>query len=199
MFGDSQRDRARKLFADQFQPDGADFLYRRNMRGSAYRVSRAERDALIAAYDRAFRRFIWGTVAGTLVLLFALIAITTWLGFEPDRNGTSPLVILAICVPVMLLAVVFNRYTYGAPARLLSGRTPVTEALSEEAKRKLTFGRMTWGQVATAAGASAVLPFIVTDWHPFDGWNRLWLVMGFAGLVLAAVQGFRKWQFERDR
>jgi hypothetical protein len=55
MFGDRHFDRVHQLFAEQFEPDGADFLYRKNMKSAPIRVSVAERDAFVAAFRRACR------------------------------------------------------------------------------------------------------------------------------------------------
>ena len=45
----------------------------------------------------------------------------------------------------------------------------------------------------------AILPLTLrSDTDVLHGWGRLWLVFGAALVLLAGIQAFRKWRFERE-
>ena len=51
MFNNLHFDRVRQLFADQFEPEGTGFLYRKSIKGAPIRVTAVERDRFVAAFN----------------------------------------------------------------------------------------------------------------------------------------------------
>lgn len=198
MFGGSSSfARVVAAFTDQFEQDGAGFLYRRNMRGPAYRVSPAERDTFVANFSRSYRRFFWATMGGTIAVIPAAFATAIWSGISPDT--ASPLLISGLIVLLIVPFYLAMRRIYDTPSRTLAGQTPVSGALSKTARRDLLFSRVTWGNLAIGAAIFLFLPFQASGWHLLEERNRPWLLLSAAGLFLCAVQAARKWWFERQR
>jgi tetratricopeptide (TPR) repeat protein len=187
-------DRLRQTFADQFEQDGTNLVYRRSQKGEAIRVSADERSKFIDEFDRNVRRAKWIIYVG-LTLVFGGIV-----GFSLLRG--SNLSEIAIFVGIGLAMIpyfAYYRWAWAAPARELARRTPIAGARSPDEVRRLRFQRMTYGQLAGAAFGGLAIPFIGISRHDvFSGWNRLWLVFGGAIILLAAVQAFRKWRFEQE-
>lgn len=196
MFGnDSHFARVLAAFADQFEPDGADFLYRRSLRGPAYRVSTVERDTFVADFNRSFRRLFWIMLGGTVAVIAVFVVICVRIDIEPD--DVSPLVIAGIVALLLAPLYVAVCHIHSAPARALEQRAPVSAALSNDARHNLALGRLTWGRLAAGTAMFLFLPITASGWHPLDARNRPWVAVGAMGLVLCAVQAFRKWRFER--
>jgi Flp pilus assembly protein TadD len=184
----------RQTFADQFEPDGAHFIYRRSQKGEAFRVSSADRNRFLEGFDRNLSRAKWLIYVGLTVVLGVIILLSV-------RQGTdlSQIIIFAGIGLVMIPYYAYFRWAWAEPARELAGRTPVAGERPPEEVRRLRFRRMTYGQLAGAAFGGLVIPFIGSSHQDvFSGWNRLWLVFGGMIVMLAAVQAFRKWQFEQE-
>lgn len=69
MFRDHNFDLVRRLLADQFEAESAHYLYKKNQKGAAIRVSGAERDVFITTFNRRLRFAMWGIVIATLLLI----------------------------------------------------------------------------------------------------------------------------------
>lgn len=183
---------SKRLFEEQFEPEGSDFLYRRSLKGSPIRVTQRERQHFIDDYARRLRFTTWGLFTSLIVFTGAVVSWTVATGADlPD-------IAMYIGIgAIALVSVAYSIWVHGAPARELARRTPVGRERSRAEMRRLTLKRMTYGQLATAAFAAAVLPFTLRS-HPdlFHGWSRLWLVFSAAIILLAAVQAVRKWRFE---
>ena len=187
-------DSVRQTFADQFDQDGTNFVYRRSQKGDALRVSAEERRKFIEEFDRNVRRTKWIIYAGLTVVFGGTIGISLLRGFELSQAA----IFIGIGV-VMIPYFVYFRWAWAAPARELAGRTPVAGERSPDEVRRLRFRRMTYGQLAVSAVGGLVFPFIGSRHGDiFSGWNRLWLLFGGAIVLLAAVQAFRKWRFEQQ-
>ncbi len=83
MFSNHHFDRVQEIFAEQFQPNGIGLVYRKSSKGPAIRVSAAERDAFIAAFNRKLRLATWGILAATVLLIGILSALL------PDDGSTE--------------------------------------------------------------------------------------------------------------
>jgi len=176
-------------FADQFEPDGANFIYRRHMTGPAFRVSAAEREAFIHAYQRRMRISLSSLVAAVVIL------IVLGVGLIPDLEGSEADFAYYALLGITILAIlVIVRWAWNAPARDLDRRTPMAPALSKDEARRLTFARISYAKLAAVAIVAAALAVgRATD---EDG-SALWLAVAVGLPLLAAVQAFRKWRFER--
>lgn len=193
MFSNPHFDRVRQMFADQFEPDGSGFLYRKGMKGPAIRVSEAERDEFIAVFNKRLRYSMWSIVPATVILILLLV----WL--VPDVDSTAGHVAMWIGIAAILAPFMAGYYwAWTAPARDLVRRPQEGAALSEEEVRHLKFSKMTYGQLGFAVLAAVALVWKVSaDTDVLHGWGMLWLI--FAGLLIAGagIQAFRKWHYER--
>lgn len=186
--------RVRQTFADQFEQDGANFIYRRSQKGEAIRVSAEERSRFIEEFDRNVRRSKWIIYVGLTLVLGGIIGFSLIRGTDFSQAATF----IGIGL-VMIPYFAFNQWAWAAPVRELGARTPIAGERSPDEVRRLRFQRMTYGQLAGAAFGGVVIPFIESSrQNVLFGWNRLWLVFGGALVLLAAVQAFRKWRFEQE-
>ena len=194
MFGNLKRNNAHELFAEQFEANGSGYLYRQSNKGAPIPVNQAERDAFIAAYARHYRLLLWGPVAGTMLLLFALVSLfPDWKPAESDAHIRVGSLIL-----IGVILIVF-RWTWNAPARALARRAPVGPARTKEELRQRLFSRLTYGQLAGGAVVAIGLPWGASgDSDVFHGWGMIWLALSAGFLILVIVQAFRKWRFERS-
>jgi hypothetical protein len=185
---------ARNAFADQFEQFGNGLVYRRSQKGQAISVTVAERRKLTEDFDRRLRRANWIIYIGLTLVLGGVIGFS----LIRDSDLSQAAVFIGIAT-VMIPYFAYYRWAWGAPARELAGRTPVAGERAPQEVRQLQFQRITYGQLATAAVAGLAIPFIGNSRQDiFSGWNRLWLVIGGALIVFAAVQAFRKWRYEQD-
>lgn len=184
----------RQTFADQFESDGATFIYRRSQKGKAIRVSPAERIKFIEEFDRNVRLANWLIYGGVALVLGGVIGFSLLRGTELSQGAILIGVSLAI-VPYFA----FYRWTWEAPVRELGGRIPIAGERPSDEVRRMRFRRVTYGQLASAAFGGVLIPFMGSSRQDvFSGWNRLWLLFGGVLVLFAAVQAFRKWRFEHE-
>jgi drug/metabolite transporter (DMT)-like permease len=194
MFGNSHFDRVKQMFADQFEPDGTDFIYRKSMKGAPIRVSSSERDGFISTFNRRLRYAAWGILPATLILIALLVVFAP--SSDPDSASSQVLIYAGIAAIIAVFMWAYY-WAWNGPARDLERRPTLGEARSRAEVRRIMLGKMTYGQLGIGALAIVALLFKVSGKHDlFSGWNRLWLVgaaLGFAGI---AFQAFRKWRFD---
>lgn len=195
MFGNSHFARVRELFSDQFEPDGAGFLYRKSMKGAAIRVTEGERDAFISAFNRRLRYAAWSIVPATLLLIGLLVVLV------PDVDSPTAQVAMYVGLALILAPFLLAYYwAWNAPSRELERRPLASEARSRDEVRQLMFAKMTYGQLGLAAAGGVLLVWKVSAKHDvFHGWGVLWLVFASLLIAVAAIQACRKWLFERER
>nr|WP_314470455.1 hypothetical protein [uncultured Sphingomonas sp.] len=193
MFGNHHFDRVRELFADQFEPDGQDFIYRKSMKGAPIRVSQSERDVFLADFKRRLRYATWGILPAVLLLISALVV------FVPDTDAPSSDLYIYLGVGIIIVFFMVPYYwAWNAPARELERRPTLGAARSRAEVRQVMLARMSYGQLAIGVGAMAALLFKVSeDTDLFHGWGRLWLVFAVVMVAGIAFQAFRKWRFDR--
>jgi peptidoglycan/LPS O-acetylase OafA/YrhL len=184
---------SRQLFEDQFEPDVEGYLYRRSQKGPPIRVTADERQRFIDEYIVRLKRGTW-VLTGALILG---IAIWIWWSVENDVELQDWAIYAGIAGFVAFLIPYFM-WVWGAPARELARRTPVGNARSTAEVRRRFLVRTSYGQLAAAAFGGAVLPFTLLGEHDvLRGWERIWLIIGGALVLLCAMQAFRKWRYER--
>jgi tetratricopeptide (TPR) repeat protein len=189
-----RRDSARQAFADQFERNGTNLVYRRSQKGEAISVSAAERSKFIDEFDRNARRASW-IIYIVLTLVVAGIITFSLLSGSDLSEGAFFVGIGLAMIPYFA----FYRWAWAAPARELAGRTPIAGERSSEEVQRIRFRRMTYGQLAGAAFGGLAIPFIGSSrQNLLSGWNRVWLVFGAALVLVAAVQAFRKWRFQQE-
>lgn len=183
----------RKAFADQFEQYGSGQVYRRSQKGRAISVTAEERRKFTEEFDRRLRRANWILYMGLTLALGGVIGFSLFRGSDVSQAA----IFVAIGI-VMIPYFAYYQWAWGAPARELARRIPVAGERTPEEVRQFYFQRITYGQLATAAFAGLVIPFISSSGQEiFSGWNRLWFVLGGALVVFAAVQAFRKWRSEQ--
>jgi hypothetical protein len=184
----------RKLFADQFEPDGDHFLYRRNSRDAPVRVTGAEREAFIADFNRAWRRMMVGLMAALMVVAAGFVAFD----LETHRDPPEPALTIAI-VALILVMLVFHRRAWNAPARALERRPERGRERSRGEMRRLMMERMTW---RTLAGMTLVLPVAALQWQDAaaegSAMRYFWLAFFVAMAAMLPVLAWRKWRLGRS-
>jgi hypothetical protein len=177
-----------KEFFHRFEPDGDDYLFRRKLTAPGYRVAAAERDRMVAQFNR---RFTWLSLMGPILLLLVLAAATRVFGRY--GAGWQKLAILAtFAIWLGLYGVLFYRI-WSAPVRAVRGQAPVDQGRSKMHAQRLALIRLTWGQLAGAAIAVPVMLLTVgAKVNLLVGWNRLWLVLAAALAAGIAVQAVQK-------
>jgi tetratricopeptide (TPR) repeat protein len=184
----------RRTFADQFEQDGANFIYRRSQKGEAIMVSSEERQRFVKEFDRNLRRSTWLIYLAAALVMGILLGVSLLEDFEMPRAAIFVGIAL-IMIPYLAL----YRWAWGMPARELTGRTPVAGERSPDEIRRMQYQRVTYGQLAIAAFGGLAIPFIGSAGKDvFSGWNRLWLIGGACLVLFAAVRAFRKWRFEQE-
>jgi len=182
----------RQLFADQFERDGNSYIYRRSQKGEAFRVTAEERTCFVDEFDRHMRRATWTIYLATAVAIVAVVLV-----MMRTKSEVPDTAIYGSLAALVLAYMAYFRWAWSAPARQLSGRTPIARERSADEVRRLTLGRITYGQLAGASAAGLALPFVASSrGSPISGWNRIWLLFAGGIVVLAAVQAFRKWRLE---
>lgn len=194
MFRSRHTERVHQLFADQFEPSGDGFLYRRNLKEAAVRVSATERDMFEAQFRTRIRWIMWSIVPATLLLIAGLVL------WGPDvHTSSSEMATYAGSAAILIPFLLAYRWAWNSPARALDRRAQLGEPRTREEMKRLTFARLTYGQLGSGVAIAAVLMLNVADKHDvLHGWGRLWLVFFAALLILLGAQAFRKWRFDRE-
>jgi peptidoglycan/LPS O-acetylase OafA/YrhL len=193
MFKSRYTARVEALFSDQFEEDGASFLYRKSMKGAPIRVSAKEREDFIALFGRQCAYLIWGVAAVVMIGIVIMVVLS------PDRSDPSSGPTLYVGTAAMIAIMLGgHHWIWTAPARALAGRPTLGVARDRREMRQLMLSKMTYQQLGFGAGTMVLLMWNVSrKTDIFHGWGILWLV--FAGVVIIAsgVQAFRKWRRER--
>lgn len=180
------------MFAGQFQPDGDGFIYRKNMKGAAIRVTAAERERYIAAYKKSFRYSVWGGAGAVILFVFGAI-------FFFDNGGeTSGAVTGTVFLLLMVFYLLASYWAMSAPARELRGRPTLGEPATRTEVRNAFLRSMSYRQMATVAVMLSLLMFSKGPWQKL---SSEWKVVAWAGIgvLLAALvfRAYQKWQLER--
>ena len=75
-------DRVRQTFADQFEQDGTNFVYRRSQKGVAINVTAQERGKFIDKFGRDLRRAKWLIYGGLTITLGVAVGFTLLMGSD---------------------------------------------------------------------------------------------------------------------
>lgn len=193
MFG-GYEDRLRKMFADQFEPDGDNFVYRKYTSGAPIPVSATEHEKYITAFNNFLKYGFWGVMGGMTVL--ALLIIAYAIQTDTDVSGT------AIYVGVGAITAVYLSgyfWAWNLPARELRGRATVGEARSRAEIKQRMLARIGYGEVV-ALGVLAVVAALKVDRNDlFSQQNALWLTLAIVAAVISTIMAFRKWRFDSER
>ncbi len=175
MFDPFRAEAISETFAAQFELDGTHYLYRKNSRGAAIRVSKAERDAFLADYVLRLRWLCW-----IMLALILLMSVGLAFGGVDTDAPTGALMLYGGVATIVLLLTAAIFWLWAAPARALETRASSGAALSPDEARRRHFARLSYGQMALSLLFIPALLLQVWDGPgTFDGWGSLWLV--FAG------------------
>lgn len=188
----NHRARIREMFADQFEPLGTDFAYRRSNRGAPIRVSAAERDRFVEDFQRLVGWMMWGLLAAMMLMVVGFVAAGEWLGIDdqsPTMYGAMTLILVAY--------IVLWFHCWNAPARALAGRAALGPKRTRAEAQQAYLAKTGWGQLIGSGLFLGLFMLKLNAEHDLmHGWARLWLVFGAVVAVLFSVQVFRKWQLD---
>ena len=194
MFGNAHFDRLRQLFADQFETEDTGLVYRKSLKSAPIRVTEAERDGFISAFNRRIRYAIWSLLPATILLIISLALIF------PDPDDTTTEVAIFLGLAVILVPFLFAFYwVWNTPARALERRPQVGEERTREEIRRIMFAKLSYGRIAgVVAGALLLLWSASAKTDVLHGWGVLWLALAGLAIVTGAIQAFRKCRYERN-
>lgn len=181
----------RENFARQFTPDGDGYLYRQRQRGAAIRVTMAERDDFVAAFNRGVGRLFWGGLAG---LIAAMAVFEVWPTLLPPDWQARHEVIVAVVFGVAFLAIWWRLTT--APDRLLERRARVAGPLDAAARRRVNFAGLSWGVLVF--GAVVTLALIGQTLREPGPVQWAYVVGGAIGFGFFVALGAIKWRVMRS-
>ncbi len=187
MFFKRHLERMRSHFLDQFEAEGSDFLFRKNMKGPPVRVTATERDAFAADFVRRVKYIIWALMVATALLCVVPVLVA------PDMaKGTEQTVIWIGIVGILTLCFAAGHRAWTAPARALERRAVLGLPRSKAEMRRRALEQMSYGQLAFGMLCVALLavPYDIASWRT---------IFGGALLLVILVQAVRKWRFERHR
>jgi len=184
-----QWDRVEQTCANQFEPDGQNFRYRRWQKSAPVSVTAAERAQFIRQFHLRLRYASFGILIATISLIAALVLFT-----GTDRPEESDLGVWIGLAAILVLFMSYWFWAYTAPSRTLANRTPVGRARSREEMRRLGLHRISYVQLAAAAAGAWVMAYFYTPGHDmFSGWYLFWPLFAAAITITSAVQALRKW------
>lgn len=191
MFGSKSEGSGVAGFADQFEPVGKNFVYRRNLRGPPIPVSARERDRFVETFDTIQYLAKCGLVGGVLILAFLAIFLPVEFNTQlPDWVVYGGVVLLAA-----LFFAAFN-WAWLAPDRALRGRTAVGAPLTPGELRSRFLAKISYGQLALMG----MVTFISLIWGNggkdlLSGWNLLLLAVAIIPAAIIALRAFRNRHF----
>jgi hypothetical protein len=190
-------------FLDQFEMDGSDWLFRYKMTGPAYRVTDREKDRLIAAYQRARRRYYWWLAFMATICLMLIVGTLAVPQFEPWLREIVPDSIMRYLSTILLTLTFGIQWTNEAlafrlPLKALAKRTPVAPAWSREDQQRFALDRLPLAiVVGTVTISFLVLLYFILERPSIGPISVALIVASVVALAWASVQGYRKWQFAR--
>ncbi len=188
-------DPATLYFEDQFEPDGADYLYRADLKGAPVRVSEEERIGFVYDYERDVDRLM---VSYFAVLILWIVGVTVLVILTANDVAQWWLMSAGLLAVVSFL--VLPSYIYRAPSRALKGRPIVGEPWSRREVRRRRLARVGWNKLAWAVFLPTMLlpsMLLLIAHDVVHGWELIWPVLAALQLISALVQALRKWRMER--
>jgi hypothetical protein len=174
-------------FLAQFEPDGEDFLYRSVATRTPIRVTAAERQAFLDAFERHAGSLKWiligGIVASTAFMLADMSILHVQHGFY--------FVMAAYAASFAAYFYVYARLKH-APERLLRDRVPAGMQLNWLERYERRVAATSWRELLSH-GVFLALTFAgpLSGHGPGGDWNRLWLA---AAVLLFTLFGFSVFQ-----
>ena len=79
--------RVRQSFADQFEPRGSEFIYRKSQKGAGFKVTPAERDRFVESFDSHLTRAKWIIGVGVTVVIGIVVSLSTYRNIDPSQSA----------------------------------------------------------------------------------------------------------------
>lgn len=187
MFFKRHREQMRSHFLDQFETDGHEYRFRKNMKGPPIRVSATERDAFAADFVRRVHYIGW-----ILIVLTVLLCVIPVLVAPDMADGTQTVVVFGGIGGIVGLCLAVSYRAWTAPVRVLARRPALGPARSRAEMRHRALAQSTYGELALCLPFAALLVLS----KGVDSW---WAVFAGGLLIAASVQAVRKWRFDRNR
>jgi len=180
--------RVEERFANRFEAAGDGYVFRANLRAVGYPFSAEERDHAVSEFKRRYVWLTWGFSAATISIFMTVV----WLFFSQSDHVPDAAIYLVLGVCAGLYLIPFY-WLWNAPVRLCRDRVQGVEGRTTGEARRVAFERLTWTQLGTTVLLVGLMLWRVSARaNLLVGWNRLWLLLGAATLVLVVVQAIRK-------
>ena len=185
---------AEATFAERFEADGDDWLFRSTLRSPPIRISEAERADVFRRFRRHYYTLLGAFVAGMMLAIGVLIWADVAFGRETGELELGALSVVGVAAFLFAW-----RWIWLAPARQFARRTPIGTGHDAATARRLAMDRISWGQLIgiwAMIVLLAVLNYLTADagqWEQYF-WPGLAAVM----TAVALVQAIRKWRVPRD-
>jgi hypothetical protein len=189
-----QFERIRQSFANRFERQGNHWIFRSKVSAAGLAVTDEERDRFLAQYMRRMKIGIWVSTSATVALVVVLFVLGE--AFHLEALESTPALVAVILVGLLPI-IAGTRWAFREPDRVLRGRPVVEPARTTDEAKRIAFSRLSWPQIGGALLMFAVATLRLTHGDLLHGWNRLWLALLIAMVLLVGVQAFRKWSFER--
>ncbi|WP_375396944.1 hypothetical protein [uncultured Sphingomonas sp.] len=177
--------RVRENFARQFTPDGSGYVYRRGTRGPAIRLAAAERDDLVAEFNRGLTILVVVTVVG-------VIGGGSLLAAQPDLLPAAlrPWQEAVLAGMTVIVVLVGWWHLNTAPDRAIGTRPPVAPALGKRERLRANMRGLDWSPLALGALLATGLIVRVAGFErePLSAANIGCMALGI--VLLMAFAGF---------
>ena len=191
MFANHGFDRVRQMFADQFEPDADNFVYRGSRKGAPIRVSAAERDRYVTTSNNFLKYWSWSFVGSLIVL--ALLVATYAAQTATDVSDMTFYVGFGVALSIFMVGYFWAWYL---PARELRHRGTVGEPRPRAEMRQRMLAKLTYGEIIAIGGGALFAVLQIDRSDPFSAWNAFWIILALFAVVTSIITAFRKWRFD---
>lgn len=182
-------------FMRQFAQESGVLVYRRHGKGAAYRVTEQETADFLARYTRRTRLHRLALVLATVALGVGGALLIDAVRWQPGDAVLAASIIGAVLVLVAAFVWLEMR-SLTLPDRVLAARrAPISSALDAREWSRAQLAKAPWINFLIVPLVGFYLPWALNDQvDVMHGWGRLvWLFpLGF--VLLAGIQGWRKWR-----
>jgi hypothetical protein len=169
-------------FKRAFKPEGEEFLYRKNFRAPAYRVSREERETFLRTFTRKYWKYHLALMGAWLAALIGIIVLIIFLWDDAPEEVAAALGYGFAAI--LLVAILFiDRRLFAQPLEALGNREPALPARTWRQANDDRMKSMSWPTLiimALVVFGFAWLTFPRGDFEIW--WPIIWaLYFGVAG------------------
>lgn len=179
-------------FASQFDRDGDGWLYRRDLRGPAYRITDEERLAFTAAFERSRDRLLLVALVGGMLAVISAFAIQPGPWLPPWTIGV-------VCGG-LLISVLLGGFLWfwRQPERTLAARRPDAPARSWMEASRIRLSRTSWGSILSRAVLVVLVGGLNARHLRSEPWGEFWLAALVVLALVVVSDAIRKWRLARE-